>query len=116
MRRDRAAQMGRIERITERLASLYEGASAVTPEDIDIWDGALHPGYGQIGDPAIQAMTLMAREEGLVLDPVYTAKSFAAIPALVASGEIPKGSKVCFVHTGGLAALFAYEAAIAGRL
>ena len=55
-------------------------------------------------------------EEGLVLDPVYTAKSFAAIPALVASGEIPKGSKVCFVHTGGLAALFAYEAAIAGRL
>ncbi len=44
-----------------------------------------------------------------MLDPVYTAKVFAAIPALVQSGDIPKGSKVLFIHTGGLAALFAYQ-------
>ena len=51
----------------------------------------------------------MARFEGLILDPVYTAKVFAAIRALVASGAIPPGARVCFWHTGGLASLFAYE-------
>ena len=49
----------------------------------------------------------MASKEGLFLDPVYTAKSFAAIPSLVETGYIPKAAKVCFVHTGGLAALYA---------
>ena len=43
--------------------------------------------------------------KGLFLDPVYTAKSFATITSLVESGEMPKGASVCFVHTGGLAAL-----------
>ena len=51
----------------------------------------------------------MASMQGLFLDPVYTAKSFAAVPSLVDSGDIPKGASVCFVHTGGLAALYAYE-------
>ena len=54
-------------------------------------------------------MKSAARLEGLMLDLVYTAKVFAAIPALVQSGDIPKGSKVLFIHTGGLAALFAYQ-------
>ena len=54
-------------------------------------------------------MKVMARSEGLVLDPVYTAKVFAAIPALIETGTIEKGSKVLFVHTGGLASLFAYQ-------
>jgi 1-aminocyclopropane-1-carboxylate deaminase/D-cysteine desulfhydrase-like pyridoxal-dependent ACC family enzyme len=74
-----------------------------------VWDGALAPGYGQIGDRSLGAIRMMASAEGLFLDPVYTAKSFAAVPSLVESGAIPQASKVCFVHTGGLAALYAYE-------
>lgn len=111
VRRGKDAQSARIGRIMTRLAKLYDGAAQVAPEDIEIWGGALDPGYGQIGKPARDAMRLMASAEGLMLDPVYTAKSFAAIPHLVASGDIAKGSRVCFVHTGGLAALFAYDAA-----
>ena len=114
VRRDKTAQTARIERVTERLKTLYAGAASVHPSDIEIWEGAFAPGYGRLGHPARAAIDLMARHEGLMLDPVYTAKSFATIPALVASGDIPKGSKVCFVHTGGLAALFAYEAELVG--
>ena len=55
---------------------------------------------------------MMARQEGVLLDPVYSAKAFAAIPALVASGGIAKGSRVLFVHTGGLAATFGYRTAL----
>ncbi|WP_299472419.1 D-cysteine desulfhydrase family protein [uncultured Roseibium sp.] len=112
VRRNATAQEARIGRITARLKNLYAGAAKVSEADIRIWDGALAPGYGQIGEPARSAMHMVATQEGLILDPVYTAKSFAAIPALVASGKIAKGSRVCFVHTGGLAALFAYEEAL----
>lgn len=116
VRRDRLQQQARIGRTINRLHALYDGAASVTPSDIELWDVALSPGYGQIGPPAAEAMTVLARNEGLMLDPVYTAKSFAAIPALVKSGDIKHGSKVCFVHTGGLAALFAYEDAITGAI
>lgn len=116
VRRDARAQTARIGRVIDRLAELDAGARAVAPDDIILWDGALAPGYGQIGPAALGAMTQVAQAEGLILDPVYTAKAFAAIPALVASGDIARGSRVCFVHTGGLAATFAYQPEITDRL
>jgi 1-aminocyclopropane-1-carboxylate deaminase/D-cysteine desulfhydrase-like pyridoxal-dependent ACC family enzyme len=51
----------------------------------------------------------MARCEGLFVDPVYTAKSLAVLIALARDGTIAKGSRVLFIHTGGLPAIFAYE-------
>ncbi|MEM1075298.1 MAG: D-cysteine desulfhydrase family protein [Pseudomonadota bacterium] len=108
VRRNEHAQAPRIGRIMGRLAAFCPDATAVRDADIDIWDGALAPGYGRLGPAAREAMQMMAAHEGLMLDPVYTAKSFAAIPALVQTGEIARGARVCFVHTGGLAALFAY--------
>lgn len=113
VRRSRDAQGPRIERIMSRLVELYPEANRVNPRDITVWDGALAPGYGRIGRSAAEAMRLMAHQEGIILDPVYTAKAFAALPALVADGTVPKGARVCFLHTGGLAALFAYEDALA---
>jgi len=51
----------------------------------------------------------MARTEGVFLDPVYTAKTFAGLLGLVKQGTIKQGQKIVMVHTGGLPALFAYE-------
>ena len=113
VRRSAAEQGPRVGRTMKRLAKLYSGAASVVDADIRVWDGALAPGYGQLGPPGIEAIRTMAKHEGLMLDPVYTAKSFAAVLALVDSGEITRGSRVCYVHTGGLAALFAYEDVIA---
>ena len=116
VRRAAELQGPRIERVLKRLGTLYPAANDVTAEDVWVWDGALAPGYGQIGDRSLEAIRMMASTQGLFLDPVYTAKSFAAMPSLAASGDIPKGSKVCFVHTGGLAALYAYEDQLAHML
>ena len=99
----------RIERVLERLGDLYTPANNVTKKDIRVWDGALAPGYGRIGQSSLEAIRLMASLEGLFLDPVYTAKSFSAIPSRVYTGDNTTGARVCFVHTGGLAALYAYE-------
>ena len=67
------------------------------------------PGYGKLSDKAAAALIKMARTEGYILDPVYTAKSFAAVPGLLEEGFIKKGSRVLFVHTGGLGAFFSYQ-------
>ncbi|MFK7751925.1 MAG: D-cysteine desulfhydrase family protein [Sedimentitalea sp.] len=109
VRRDASQQRARLTTVLEALHGLLGADTETTQQDIQLWDGALAPGYGQIGATAQQAMALLAQTEGLILDPVYTAKAFAAIPAMIESGEIAKGSRVLFVHTGGLPALFAYE-------
>lgn len=109
VRRDARLQRQRIRTVLDNLVPLSGDGSSVPDNCIEIWDGALAPGYGQIGAAAMDAIEMMATAEGLMLDPVYTAKVFAAIPALVRSGEIPKDSRVLFVHTGGLASLFAYQ-------
>ena len=112
VRRGRSEQAPRIKRVLDRLVQLDPKAARATHADVELWDGALAPGYGQLGPSAKAAMQLMARKEGLILDPVYTAKAFAAVPALVNEGVIPKSAKVCFIHTGGLAAVSAYSSVL----
>lgn len=108
VRRDRAQQEARMREVCDRIASLLGTNQIVSDEDIQIWDGALAPGYGQIGEASHEAMLLMARKEGLFLDPVYTAKSFAGVVGLAREGVISPDSRVLFVHTGGQPAIFAY--------
>ena len=57
----------------------------------------------------IEAVQLLAREEGILLDPVYSGKGMAGLIDLVREGHFSKGENVIFLHTGGSAALFAYR-------
>ncbi len=73
------------------------------------------PGYEQPNEASSEAIRLLARNEGLFIDPVYTGKAFAGLLDYVRGGKIPKGSNVVFWHTGGATALFA-EQSILGEL
>jgi len=64
-------------------------------------------GYGAITDSALEAMSLAARTEGLVLDPVYTGKAMAGLISAVRSRRIGPDDTAVFWHTGGAPALFA---------
>ena len=55
---------------------------------------------------------MAARLEALLLDPVYTGETMARLIDLVRTGSIAAGSRVLFVHTGGLPAMFSYAAAL----
>jgi len=68
--------------------------------------GQIGPGYETLTDQARAAMTDAGRCEGVILDPVYTAKAFAGLSAAVRSGEIRPGQRTVFVHTGGLPGLY----------
>jgi len=63
-------------------------------------------GYGEPSTAAIEAMTIAARTESLVLDPVYTSKAMAALITRIRDGRISARETVVFWHTGGAPALF----------
>ncbi|MDA0699778.1 MAG: pyridoxal-phosphate dependent enzyme [bacterium] len=67
------------------------------------------PGYGLLTEEARDATLLLARTEGVLIDPVYTAKGLAGMIADVRAGELGPDDVVIFVHTGGFPAIFAYE-------
>jgi len=89
------------------------GAAAVTPAQLTVRRDQVGGGYGDYPAAAEAALRLAARTEGLVLDPVYTARAMAGLAAAVRDGQLIPGQKTVFVHTGGLPGLFGHAAAIA---
>lgn len=81
--------------------------------DFDIRDGYLGGGYGVVGDLERNAINLLARTEGILLDPVYTGRAFGAMVDLIKKGEFSKDDRVLFWHTGGTPALFSYAGELA---
>ena len=108
VRRDAASQAVRVARVAGALAAMIECPDAFDADDVEVSDAVLAPGYGRLSEPVREAMALAARHEGLLLDPVYTAKAMAGLIAHVRSGRVAPGGRVLFVHTGGQPALFAY--------
>ena len=69
--------------------------------------------YGLPTQQCLSALQRLARLEGLLLDPVYTAKAFGGMLDLVAQSKIGHGDEpVIFLHTGGLPALFAFDSLV----
>ena len=83
---------------------------AVTFEagDIDNTTAYVGKGYGIPTPEAIDMIKLMARTEGIYLDPVYTSKVLAAVADHIRTGHLTRKDTVLFLHTGGTPALFAY--------
>ncbi len=74
----------------------------------EINDDYLGSGYAVIGELEREAIRLAARLEGLLIDPVYTGRAFGGMIDLIRRGELRRGERVLFWHTGGTAALFAF--------
>ncbi|XTZ37977.1 D-cysteine desulfhydrase [Salmonella enterica] len=66
-------------------------------------------GYGQPTEAMLEALTLFARHEGILLDPVYSGKGAAGLIDLVRKGHFRRDENVVFIHTGGSAGLFGYR-------
>ena len=79
----------------------------IQPEDIHVNADYLGGGYGVMGAAECEAITLFARLEGLLLDPVYTSRAAAGIIDLIRQGFFRPGETILFWHTGGQPALFA---------
>lgn len=105
VRRTAKEQFPRLEKRFHQIADLLGSSNPVTPDEIILDDQFLQPGYGVAGAEAIEAMQLAAQTESLILDPVYTAKTMAA---LISYSRNNPGETLVFIHTGGGPSLFGY--------
>ncbi|MDL2267521.1 D-cysteine desulfhydrase family protein [Desulfovibrio sp. OttesenSCG-928-G15] len=87
----------------------------VGAKDCTIDQNYFAPGYELPNDLTDEAIKLLAREEGILVDPVYSGKALAGLFDYIHKGTIAPGSNVVFWHTGGVVALFA-EKEILGNI
>jgi D-cysteine desulfhydrase family pyridoxal phosphate-dependent enzyme len=104
-----------------RAAELIRDAAARIGVDVAVDADALETdesyygaGYAAPTPGGIEAITLLARTEGVVLDPVYTGKAMAGLIDHVRTGRVMPDETVVFVHTGGAPGLFGMADAFAG--
>lgn len=108
------AELAEAERGTLALANATRaliGRAALGAEDIRIDGSQRGEAYGVPTDAMLAAVRLMARAEGLLIDPVYSGKAFAGVLARLREGSLQ--GDVLFVMTGGTPGLYAYQPAFA---
>ena len=87
-------------------AALLGADVQVSAEDFDLRD-LCGPGYAIPSQEGNAAVAMMAENEGLFLDPVYTGKAFAGLIAMAREGAFKPTDRVLFLHSGGAGGLFA---------
>src|SRR5262245_13268153 len=103
---DTAADLAEVANQTAVLLGLPHRLEA---NDIDVSDAFIGPCYGAVTPGGREAMDLLARTEGILLDPVYTAKAMAGLIDDVRNRRAGPEDVVVFIHTGGTPAVFAYR-------
>ena len=88
------------------VCSVLGAHNPVASEEIVVHDAYAGAGYAHPTEAANAWIVRLARETGLLLDPVYTGKAFAGMADLLAGPLGRKGGDVVFLHTGGTPALF----------
>lgn len=77
-------------------------------DEVVVFDDYIGEGYSKVTDGMIKAVSLVAKKEAILLDPVYTGKTMDGMLDLIRKGVFKKEEKVLFLHTGGSPSLFAY--------
>jgi len=105
--------VARVTRLANEAARLAGSEIDVRPHDVTVRAGFIGRGYGIPTPEGVAAIRMVARLEGIFLDPTYTGKAMAGLIDEIRSGRIGKAETIVFLHTGGEPALFAQ---LAGHL
>ena len=85
------------------------GFAIEVPKTVHLLDGFQGPGRAAVTDAELELIVGIAHDEGVLFDPVYTAKGFRALVETLAHDPKALGQQVCFIHTGGLYSLFPFR-------
>jgi len=107
-RGDEARRKEGVAAVGNEAADILQLDVRLNAEELENTDAYVGENYGVVTEAGLDAIHLLARTEGILLDPVYTSKAVSGVIDRVRKGEIPAGSTVVYVHTGGTPALFAY--------
>ena len=89
-------------------AALLQVSPEITPEDYPLRD-MCGPGYAIASEAGNAAVSLLAEQEGIFLDPVYTGKAFAGLLEMAHEGTFSDQDNILFLHSGGAGGLFAIK-------
>jgi D-cysteine desulfhydrase len=92
----------------------WPGLPEVPADAIEVDDRSVGPGYAQATPEGIALVRRAAREDGVVLDPVYTGKAMLGLASRALHGPPLPSRRVVFVHTGGAFGIFPYAAQLSG--
>lgn len=96
-------------KLAQKTAELIGVPNAVNRDDVKANCDYVGEGYGIPTAGTLEAIDIFAKTEGILLDPVYSAKGAAGLIDLIRKGEFNKDQNVVFIHTGGSQALFGYR-------
>jgi L-cysteate sulfo-lyase len=99
--------------LAQKTAEKLGCPGVVTRADVVADCNYVGQGYGIPRADTLEAIRMFAQLEAILLDPVYSGKGAAGLIDLIRKGRFTKGQRVVFLHTGGAAGLFGYDAAFA---
>ncbi|MGC9781610.1 MAG: D-cysteine desulfhydrase family protein [Candidatus Heimdallarchaeota archaeon] len=105
-----------IKKIISNFEKNWELNLGTTNEDIIILEDYFGEGYGVPSKEMIDAVKLVAKLEGIFLDPIYNGKAMVGLIDLITREEIPSDSNVLFLHSGGGPAIFSYDKVFGKKL
>jgi len=108
VRRDAVSQKQRVGTKLQAVIDVIGADIEIPDTEILCDDSMLAPGYGLPSEATVEAIKYLARREGILLDPTYSGKTFAALLAMLRQGDFKADDNLVFLHTGGAASLFAY--------
>ena len=106
----RNAQL-QVQRVGSKLNAVIDALGCdirIADSDIICDDSQLAPGYGLPNEDTVAAIRYLARSEGILTDPTYSGKAFAALLEMLRRGDFSADQDVVFLHTGGAVGLFGY--------
>jgi L-cysteate sulfo-lyase len=113
VRAPQPVQEGNVYTLACKTAEKLDCPDVVAREDVVANTDYVGAGYGIPTEGGLEAIRMFAQLEGILLDPVYSAKGAAGMIDLIRKGRFAKGERIVFLHTGGAAALFGYDQALA---
>jgi D-cysteine desulfhydrase len=113
--RDPADQEPLVVKEAQAVCDLLGLGIQVPPSAVKSFGGYWQPKYSVPNSKMVEAVQMLARTEGILLDPVYTGKIMAGLIGLARQGHFKPNAKVLFIHTGGLPSLHVYEDVVLGR-
>ncbi|ARD48513.1 D-cysteine desulfhydrase [Sporosarcina sp. P37] len=106
--KDKETQENNVYKLVEKTRDFLQVKSEIDKSAINVYDNYVGPGYSLPTEKMVEAIEILAQQEGILLDPVYTGKVMAGFIDLIRQGYFKKGQKVLFLHTGGSPALYDY--------
>ena len=93
---------GRVLELLKEISTYTGEEIHVNKEDIDIVDGYVGKGYALSRQEEIDFIHKLAKQEGIILDPVYTGKAMYGLVEEIKKGRFNRHKNILFIHTGGI--------------